>query len=190
MAEKQPTLEELAQIEADALKKRERAREDYAEGQKKLALEIPERFLILAKQAREGVRRFNSAAPIQRPVQYTESAAVTTRDPNLNGDFSFEVKRSGNQVVASLRAMGGSRSNAYIIEASGFVGVAPMVDHFKMRVDALYKGGELLWRMSCDKKPLDITVDELGDRLVMVIVTGQITRLWNVAPWVGGSRGV
>lgn len=188
MAEKQPTLEELAHMEADALKKRERARQDYADGQKKLAQDIPERFLALAKQAREGVHRFNSAAPIQRPVQYSESAAVTTRDPNLNGDFYFEIKRAPNQLGVSLRAMGGSRSETFIIEGTGAVGVAPSVDRFKLRIDALYKNGELLWRMSCDKKALDITIDELGDRLVMVIVTGQITRLWNVAPWVGGSR--
>ncbi|MSP61632.1 MAG: hypothetical protein EXR72_15120 [Myxococcales bacterium] len=185
MPEKQPTLEDLAKLEADSLKKREQARKDYMEGQTKLSAEVPERFFVLAKQIREGVRRFNGAAPIQRPVQYTESPAVTTRDSNLNGDFSLEVKRNPNQVVVSLRSMGGSKAESFIIEAYGSVGVAPMVDRFRLRVDGIWKESGVLWRMACDKKALDITVDELGERIVMVIVTGQITRLWNVAPWVG-----
>jgi hypothetical protein len=185
MAEKQPTLEELARTEAEALKRREQARQDYADGQKKIALEVPERFLTLAKQVREGVHRFNTAAPIERPVTYSESAAVTTRDPNTRGDFSFEVKRAPNQVVVALRQMTGTRSEAFVIDGIGNVGMPPMVDRFRLRVDALYKEGGFKWRMSCEGRPLDITVDELGDRLVMVIVTAQIARLWNVAPWVG-----
>ncbi len=187
MAEKQ-TLEELAQLEVEALRKRERAREEWAEGGKRLAVELPDRFLTLARQVREGVMRFNSAAPVPRPVQYTESAAVTTRDTNVRGDFNIQIKRAPNEIIASLREMSGSQTSAFLIEASGHVGVAPSVDRFRLRVDALWKDGAPMWRLSCDGKPLDIAIDELGERMVMVVVTGQLARLWNVAPWVGPTR--
>src|SRR5437762_3369618 len=73
--QKPMTLEDLARMEADALKKREQSKLDRVEGEKKIVVAMPERFFSLAKQLREGVRRFNTAAPIERPLQYNESAA-------------------------------------------------------------------------------------------------------------------
>ena len=46
------------------------------------------------------------SAPIERPVSYMESPAVTTRDAtNLAGDLWFEVKRKPNEVLVALRPM-------------------------------------------------------------------------------------
>lgn len=186
MPEKQPTLEELAQIEAAAHQRREQMRKDYEDGQVRLAKELPERFFVLAKQVREGVRRFNTAAPIQRPLVYEESAAVTVRDPNLNGDFNLTVKRAPNTITVALRQMARTgRGDYFLIEGQGVLGIPPFVDRFRLRCDAVVRGGETVYRVLVDGKPLDSPIDELGDRLVMVVVTGQLARLWNVAPWVG-----
>jgi hypothetical protein len=189
MADKPQTLEDLARIEAAALKKRDQARLDYIEGQKRLITELPQRFFLLAQQVREGVKRFNNAAPIERPVSYIESPAVTTKDAsNMAGDFWFEVKRKPNELLVALRSMTrAGKPDSYIIEGQGTVGLAPMNDRFALRVDALIVGKEIKYKTVCARYKLDSDIDELGDRLVMVIVTSQITRLWNNAPWAGDS---
>jgi hypothetical protein len=189
MADKQVplTIEDLARAEAKMLEQREQAHLDYMEGQKQLTTAVPERFFTLVRQLREGVKRFNNAAAVERLVQYWESPAVTTRDPSFgNSDYTVEVKRKPNQVSISLRNMArGAHPDAFLIEGMGEVGLTPMVDRFALRVDASWKDGAPLWRISCDFKKVDCPVDELADRIIIVIVTGEHTRLWGSAPWMG-----
>lgn len=183
------TLEDLARMEADALKRREQSKLDRVEGDKKIVTAMPERFFALAKQMREGVRRFNTAAQIERPLSYNESAAVTTREPNLNADFWCEVKRPPNEMTIALRNMArAGKPDGYIIEGQGTLGLAPMNDRFQIRIDGLYRQGQMIYRATCDHKALDVDIEELGDRFVMVIVTAQLTRLWNVAPWLEAPK--
>jgi hypothetical protein len=187
MADKVQTLEELARIEANAVKKREQAKLDYIEGQKRLVTELPERFLKLAAAAREGVKRFNTAAEIERPVLYSETPAVTTRDTTGRSFLSFEVRRKPNEIVMSLREMTRAGApDAFVIEGSGSVGVPPMNDKFGIRIDALIAGKETRWKIVCAHHKVDVPIDELGDRLVMVVVTSLLTRLWNTPPWADG----
>jgi hypothetical protein len=181
------TIEDLARAEAQMLKQREQAHADFLEGEKQLATAVPERFFQLVRQLRDGVRRFNTAAAVERLVQYWESPAVTTRDPSFgNADYTVEVKRKPNQVTLSLRNMArGARPDAFLIEGKGEVGLTPMVDRFLLRVDASWKDGAPLWRITSDFKKVDCPVDELAERIIIVIVTGEHTRLWGSAPWMG-----
>ncbi len=187
MAEKVTTLEELARAEAAAIKKREQAKVDYIDGQKRLVTELPEKFLALAAQAREGVKRFNNAAEIEHPVSYMESPSVTTRE-TTRGDLWFEIKRKPNEVLVALRAMTrAGKPDAFIIEGNGTVGLAPMNDRFMLRIDAVIAGKETRYKIVCAKHRVDVPIEELGDRLVMVIVTSQLTRMWNTPPWASSD---
>jgi hypothetical protein len=189
MAEKL-TLEDLARAEAAALRERERMRLTYEEAQQQLLRELPERFFNLARGVREGVSRFNEAVrqerePGMRSVHYEESVGVTTRSANLSTDFHFEVRRAPNKMMVLLRSMWRpGRSDALLIEGQGSVGVAPEEKHFKLRIDGMVSAqGELSYRSICDGRPLDTPLDELADRMVMVMVTGQLSRLWIKPPW-------
>ncbi len=186
MADKVQTLEDLARIEAAAIKKRNQAKVDFLEGQKRLVTELPERFFAIAAQAREGVKRFNNAAEIEHPVHYMESPAITVREMNMTGDYFFEVKRKPNEVLLALRPMArAGKPDAYLIEGNGTIGLAPMNDRFQIRIDAIVAGKEIRYKVTVDGHKVDTPIDDFGDRLVMVIVTAQLTRFWNTAPWVG-----
>ena len=184
MAEKHTTLEELARAEATALKQREQAKLDYIAGQERLCAEMPELFFALAKQIREGTRRFNGAAGIQRPVQYQESPAVTIRLLEPGAELHVSIARTPNECTLALRTMtrtGGSDS--FLIEGFGTLGVPPTHERFSLRVDGIVRGREIAYRTTIDGQKVDSEIDELGDRLVMMIVTGQLARLWNTPPW-------
>jgi len=189
MPDKLTTLEDLARAEAAALKKREQAKVDYLEGQKRLVAELPQRFFAIAAAVRDGVKRFNNAAEIERPVSYMESPAVTTRDStNLAGDLYFEVKRKPNEILVALRPMTrAGKPDAYLIEGQGTVGLPPMNDRFALRIDAVIAGKETRYKITCAKQNVDTPIEELPDRIVMVIVTGQLTRFWTVPPWAGSG---
>jgi hypothetical protein len=186
MADKVTTLEDLARMEAAAIKKRNQAKVDFLEGQKRLVTELPERFFAIAGQARDGVKRFNTAAAIEHPVQYMESPAITVREMSMHGDYFFEVKRKPNELMLALRPMTrAGKPDAFLIEGNGTVGLAPMNDRFQIRIDAIVAGKEIRYKTTVAGNKVDTPIDEFGDRLVMVIVTGQLTRFWNTPPWAG-----
>ena len=191
MAEK-VTLEDLARAEAVSMKQREKARIAFAEAERKLAIEVPELFFSIAKGVREGVRRFNEitykeSGPTGKLIKYEESTAVTTRDPNIGTDFSFSLRRAPNDIHLVLRSMWRpNKPDAMLIEGAGNVGVKP-VNHqrFLLRIDGLGKAdGSIVYRSTCNFQVIDTPIDEIPERMVMVVVTGQVTRLWNKAPWL------
>ena len=195
MAVKPLTLEDLARAEAAALKQREQARIAYAEAQRRLVKEMPERFFALAKGIREGVQRFNEVAykesgPQGRMIKYEETVAVTTRDKNLGSDFVVEARRDPNRLTLALRSMWRpNRPDAFVIEGQGVLGIAPQQDAFAIRIDGIGKpDGDILYRATCNFHPIDTPLDELPERMVMVIVTGELSRLWNRPPWMDANK--
>jgi hypothetical protein len=196
MSDKPMTLEDLARAEALAYKSREKLRLAFAEAQKQLVVEMPERFLTIARQVRDGVRRYNDIAykeggPEQRLVRYDESVAVTTRDPNLGSEFNLEVRREPNWMKLALRSMWRpNRPDVFLIDGSGSVGMAPQDEPIALRIDGLNRtSGELFFRATCNRMTLDTPLEELGDHIVMVVVTGQISRMWVKPPWTDVSHG-
>ena len=189
MAEKL-TLEDLARAEAAALRERDRAKLTYEDAQRQLALEMPQHFFALASGVRDGVNRFNAAVrqeeePRPLGVHYEESVGVTKRSSNLSTDFNFEVRRGPHGMQLFLRSMWRpGRSDALIIEGQGSVGVKPEEKRFRLRIDGLANAqGELSYRVLCDGRLVDTPLAELADRIVMVVVTGQLSRLWIKPPW-------
>ena len=191
MSDKPLTLEDLARAEASALKQREKARLAYAEAQVQLVKEMPDRYFAMARAIRDGVRRFNETAykesgPHQRLIQYEESVAVTTREPGLGGELHVEVRRAPNRVSLILRSMWRpNRPDSFIIEGSGVVGLAPSQEKIDLRVDGVCsKDGAISFRTTCNKHSVDTPIDEIPERIVMVVVTGELSRLWIRPPWV------
>lgn len=181
-----PTLEDIARAEALDVQRREEQKKAYLDGQVKILAAVPERFLTMAKQVRDGVNRFNGAAKLPRALSYTETAAVTTRDPNPAADFLVEVRRDPNVAILALRQMRRLRlPDALIIDGEGRVGVEGKQERFHVRIDGLWKDKQLVWRIMSEGKQVDTPIDELPERLVAVVATGEISRLWVTAPFMG-----
>ena len=184
-ADKPATLEDLARAEAREVAKREENARLYTAGQTRLRSEMPARFFTFARQLREGVARYNGAAKLEHPLEYSETAAVATRDTNHEGDFYVEVKRKPNSVGVALRNMHRIRGqDTFVIEGSGEAGPPSAQDKFRLRVEGVFKGTELIWRINCDGRLVDTPLDELADRLIAVVATGELTRVWTMAPFV------
>ena len=146
---------------------------------------MPERFFTMARQVREGVARFNGAARLQKVLNYMESPAVTTRDPNPARDFLVEIRRDPNHCLFAMRQLWRlGQDDALIIEGEGRVGREPNVQRFKLRIDGRVRDGQLGWRITSDGKEVDTPIDEIGERLVAVVATGELSRLWTSAPFL------
>lgn len=185
MADKPLTLEELARAEAAENDRRARLKKLHAENQERLRTEAPKRFYTLAKQVRDGVARFNGAAKLERVIEYTETAALTTRSVSPGEDLHLEVKREGNRFTLALHSMWRLRlPDALVIAGEGSVGVEPQTERFRLRIEGVFHEQELRWRITSDGHEVDTPIDEIADRLVSVVATGEIARLWTVAPFL------
>ena len=184
MSEKQVTLEDLARAEAVADEQRIAKKKAYLEGQKKLQTLMPERFYTFARQLKDGVTRFNGAAKLERILQYTETTGVTIHDPNPHGDLVVEVRRDPNSISVALRELWRLHADdAYSIEAEGVLGRPPDVDRLQLRIQGVFQGEELRWRITSEGKQVDTPIDELPDRIVAAVATGELARLWTAAPF-------
>jgi hypothetical protein len=179
MAEKRESLEEVAKREANHERELAEAREEYAKSADRLAKEMPSAFFEFCGILREAVRRFNSAADPQKRVTWRESAALAARDANLNADFNCSFGRDSNEATVALNAMSRSgKPDVYLIEASGTLG--PDHDRFMMRVEGYVQKGKMLLRVTVDFKRLEVTLEELAERLVMAVVKGDYQTLFRV----------
>ena len=169
MAEKRESLEEIARREAARERELAEAREEYAKSGERLAKEMPPAFFELCGMLREAVRRFNSAADPNKRLTWRESAALAAREPNLNADFNCAFGRGQDDVTVALNAMSRSgKPDVYLIEAFGTLG--PDRDRFMLRVEGYLQKGKLCHRISVDFKRLEISLEDLAERLVLATV--------------------
>lgn len=169
MAEKRETLEDVARQEADHERELADARAEFAKSGAQLAKEMPGIFFEFCGIVREAVRRFNTAADPQKRLTWRESAALAARDANLNADFNCAFGRLTDEVTVALNAMGRSgKPDVYIVEGSGKVG--PTGDRFLLRVEGYVQKGKVLPRITIDFKRLEVTLEELAERLVLSVV--------------------
>ncbi|MCA1663864.1 MAG: hypothetical protein LC659_06285 [Myxococcales bacterium] len=177
MVEKRESLEEVARREASRERELVEAREEYAKSGERLAKEMPPAFFEFCGMVREAVRRFNSAADPQKRLTWRESAALAARDANLNGDFSCSFGRGSDEITIALNALSRSgKPDVYLIEASGTLG--PDRDRFLMRVEGYLQKGKTLHRITVDFKRLEVTLEELAERLVMAAVKSDYQTLF------------
>ena len=169
MAEKRESLEEIARREAARERELAEAREEFAKSGERLAKEMPPAFFELCGMLREAVRRFNSAADPNKRLTWRESAALAAREPNLNADFNCAFGRGQDEVTVALNAMSRSgKPDVYLIEAFGTLG--PDRDRFMLRVEGYLQKGKLCHRISVDFKRLEISLEDLAERLVLATV--------------------
>ena len=179
MAEKRESLEEVAKREANRERELAEARDEYAKSADRLAKEMPPAFFEFCGIVREAVRRFNSACDPQKRLTWRESAALAARDANLNADFNCTFGRDSNEATVALNAMSRSgKPDVYLIEGFGTLG--PDRDRFMMRVEGYMQKGKMLLRITVDFKRLEVTLEELAERLVMAVVKGDYQTLFRV----------
>ncbi|HEX8952150.1 MAG TPA: hypothetical protein VF945_09920 [Polyangia bacterium] len=179
MAEKRESLEEIARREATRERELEEARAEYAKSGERLAKEMPPAFFELCGLVREAVRRFNSAADPNKRLTWRESAALAARDSNLNADFNCSFGRGSDEVTVALNAMSRSgKPDVYLIEAYGTLG--PDHDRFMMRVEGYLQKGKVQHRITIDFKRLEISLEELAERLVLATVKSDYQTLFRV----------
>jgi hypothetical protein len=169
MAEKRESLEEIARREANRERELAEAREEFAKSGERLAKEMPPAFFEFCGMVREAVRRFNSAADPNKRLLWRESAALAARDANLNADFNCSFGRGQDEVTVALNAMSRSgKPDVYLIEGFGTLG--PDRDRFMLRVEGYLQKGKMLHRITVDFKRLEVTLEELAERLVLATV--------------------
>jgi hypothetical protein len=177
MAEKRESLEELARREAQEEQRLAEARAEYAQSAERLAREMPPAFFELCGLVREAVRRFNAAADPQKRLSWRESPALAAREANLNADFNCTFGRGLDEITLALNAMGRSgKPDVYIVEGYGQLG--PAHDRFMLRVEGMLQKGKLVPRITVDFKRLDVTLEDLADRLVRAAVKSDYATLF------------
>jgi hypothetical protein len=175
MTEKRETIEELAQNEVNAEKAQAHDRELLLANSGKLATEVPKSFFEMCGMLREGVRRFNSAADPQRRLTWRESAALAARDANLNGDFNLEFGRNNVTFSFALNVMGRSgRPDVYIMEGTGQLGA----ERCLLRIEGfINKTGDVGYRVLLDFRRLEVTLEEMAERIVIAVIKGDYAAL-------------
>ncbi len=168
------SLEDVAKREAREEAERQKAAQDWVTNTERVAKEVPERFFILAKQLRECVHRFNSAALPGRRLVWNESAAVATKEQNLNADFNVSFGRKDAEFMLLLSAMSRSgRPDVYIITGEGTVRDV----RFSIRIEGRVDGKGVVYRITQDYEPIECPIDELAERVVMTVVKQDVSQL-------------
>jgi hypothetical protein len=176
-------LEELARFEARALAEHEAKRRAWAAAQERFVAEVPERFHALAKELRRSVERWNRAAQVPRPARYEESAAVTSGERAPWADLHLEVRRDPSRLSLALREMQRhGRPPALIIDGTLATGYAPDGERTSLRIEPFDDHGRTAWRVGAGGARLDVAIDELPERLVAAVVTGDARRLRGIEP--------
>jgi hypothetical protein len=177
MPEKRESLEEVARKEANRERELAEARDEMAKSGERLAKEMPPAFFEFCGMVREAVRRFNSAADPQKRLTWRESAALAARDANLNADFNCSFGRGTDEITVALNAMSRTgKPDVYLIEGFGTLG--PDRDRFLLRVEGFVQKGKVVHRITVDFKRLEVTLEELAERLVMAAVKGDYQTLF------------
>jgi hypothetical protein len=167
MPEKRETIEEVARREAATERERAEARAEQLQYAEKLSKEVPEAFFELCGLLRENVRRFNSAADPQKRLVWRESPALAAREPNLHADFNCGFGRGHAEVNMALNAMGRSgKPDVFVMEGTGNLHEA----RFLLRVEGFIKQAQVQYRVTVDFKRIEVTFEELAERLVLCVV--------------------
>ena len=168
------TLEDVAKREARDEDQRQKAAQDWIVNTERIAKEVPEQFFVLAKQLRDCVHRFNSAALPGRRLLWNESAAVATKEQNLNADFNVSFYRKDAEFMLLLSAMSRSgRPDVYIIIGEGKV----RDTHFSIRIEGRIEGTAVVYRVTQNFEKINCPIDELAERVVMTIVKSDVSQL-------------
>jgi hypothetical protein len=97
----------------------------------------------------------------------------------MNADFNCTFGRGSDEITVALNAMSRSgKPDVYLIEAFGMLG--PDHDRFMMRVEGYLQKGKVLLRITIDFKRLEVTLEELAERLVMAAVKSDYQTLFRV----------
>jgi hypothetical protein len=169
------SIEEYAQRENAEEAEKIRAKEEYLKNAERLAKETPARFFEFAKRLKDNVQRFNKTIDPERRLGWEESASLAANVSNLRADFNCTISRKKVEVYCALNELyrfGGAE--AYIIE-----GHAKLREgKFHFRVEGFVRSTGIHYRITVDYKPLEISLEELADRLVLAAAKDDLLQIW------------
>jgi hypothetical protein len=177
MASRDPhkeTIEEYAERENAEEAERIRAKEEYVKNAARLSQETPARFFEFARRLKDNVQRFNKTIDPERRLSWAESVSLAANAANLRSDFNCTISRKKVEVYCALNELyrfGGPE--AYIIE-----GHAKLREgKFHFRVEGFVRPTGIHYRITVDYKPLEISLDELADRLVLAAAKDDLLQI-------------
>jgi hypothetical protein len=168
---------DYAKREMEEVKERERRKEAYWRNQKRVAIELPARFLKLVDVIRAEVDTFNSIVDVGRRLSFSESLALAARAEVGKAELNLTFGRKGVEAWVGLSELMrlGRGPTAYIIEAFVKFSKAPQL---RLRAEAIPKGDEdVRYRVTTDGKETRFGIDELGSRLVLAVTKDDPTLL-------------
>lgn len=149
------------QVDREAKKKR------YWEAQKRVAIELPERFWKLAAQIRTEVDTFNQIVDAEKRMSLTESAGVAAHADHTRAELNLTVTRKGREAWVGLSELMrlGRGPTAYIIEAHVKLSQAKI----RVRSEGIPRDDTIRFRVTIDGKEPSFGLDELGARIVLAV---------------------
>lgn len=148
---------------------RERKKVLYWENQKRVAIELPQRFFAIVRSLRNEIDTFNKHVDGPRRLTLTESVALAAGAEVGKAEHNLTFGRKGCEAWVGLSELQrlGRGPTAYIIEAH----VKLSRSRLRLRAEAIPKGEEdIRYRVTVDGRETKFGIDELASRLVLAIV--------------------
>jgi hypothetical protein len=135
----------------------------------------PIRFFAFARQLRENVHRFNKTVDPDRRLTWSESASLAAHDSNLHADFNCTFGRKNVEVYTALCEMVRfGAPEAYVIE--GHLRLREAKAHY--RIEGFVHPDGIHYRITLDYKPLEISLDDFSERLVLAAAKDDMLQIW------------
>jgi hypothetical protein len=161
------SVSDYARREMAEIADRKERRELYWEGQKRVAIELPERFMRVADQVRAEVDSFNQIVDASRRLSLEESAGLAARADHAHAELNLSVRRGKAELwigLAELMRLG-HHPPAFIIEAQVRLSQA----RIRIRAEGIPTREGIRYRVTIDGREASIGLEELGSKLVLTV---------------------
>lgn len=148
---------------------RERKKQKYWENQKRVTVELPQRFFALVRSLRKEVDTFNQIVDPPRRVSFSESVGLAAGAEVGKAEMNVSFGRRGVEAWVGLSELMrlGRAPAAYIIEAH----VKLSRSRLRVRAEAIPRGDDdVRYRVTVDGRETKFGIDDLASRLVLAIV--------------------
>jgi hypothetical protein len=141
----------------------------YIEAQKRVIVELPAKFWVVADAIRSEIDTFNRIVDAQKRITLTESAGLAARADHAHHELNLALRRKACEAWVGLSELMrlGRAPATYIIEAHLKLSQAPRV---RLRCEAIPRGEkDIRFRVTVDGSEAPWGVDELASRIVLAV---------------------
>lgn len=158
---------DYARREMEEVAEREKKKQAYLEAQKRIAAEIPARFMKLAEKIRAEVDAFNKIVDGSRRISLVESAGLAAKADPTKAELNMTISRKQCEAWVGFSELMrlGRAPTAYIIEAHVKLSQAKV----RVRCEGVPKDKDIRYRVTIDMVEPPFGLDELGSRIVLAV---------------------